>query len=81
MSRLREIAKFASGWEAFHAVAHIYFWSADMTLAFLGITITPTVSLAGAVLNAAIALLLGLYAWGYSAAMPGGGPTARAPAA
>lgn len=80
MSRLKEIAKFASGWEAFHAVAHTYFWSTGVTLTFLGVTITPTVSLAGAVLNAALSLLFGLYAWGRPVAVPGG-PVARAPAA
>lgn len=63
MNRWKEIAKFACGWEAFHSVAHTHFWSAGVTLTFMGMTLTPTVSLVGAVLNAAIALLLGVYAW------------------
>lgn len=67
MSRLREIAKFACGWEAFHAVAAAYFGFMGITPTFLGITITPTVSLVGAVLHAVIALLLGVYAWRHTA--------------
>lgn len=64
MSRLKEVAKFACGWEAFHAVAHTYFWYSDMTLTFLGITATPTTSLVAAILAVVIALFLGVYAWG-----------------
>ena len=67
MSRLREVAKFACGWEAFHAVAHTYFWSSGITPTFLGITTTPAISLVGAVLHAVIALLLGVYAWRHTA--------------
>jgi hypothetical protein len=75
--RLKEVAKFFCGFEAFHAVAHTYFWSTGMTLTFVGITATPTVSLVGAVLNAAIALLLGAYAWGRPAAVRSTYPAAE----
>lgn len=75
MSRLREVAKFACGWEAFHAVAHMYFWSSGITLTFLGITMTPTVSLVGAALSAVIALLLGAYAWGRAATVTAAAPS------
>ena len=64
MSRLKEIAKFACGWEAFHALAHAYFWYSDITLTLFGISATPTMSLGGAVLASVLAILLGIYAWG-----------------
>jgi len=64
MSRLKEIAKFACGAEAFHAFVHAYFWFSDTTLTVFGITQTPTLNLAGAIVNAIIAIALGVYAWG-----------------
>jgi hypothetical protein len=64
MQRLKEIAKFASGAEAFHALVHTYLWLSGTTLTVLGITATPTLNLMGAIVNAAISLLLGVYAWG-----------------
>lgn len=64
MQRLKEIAKFASGAEAFHAFVHTYLWLSGTTLTVLGITATPTLNIIGAIVNAAIALLLGVYAWG-----------------
>jgi hypothetical protein len=81
MSRLKEIAKFACGWEAFHAVTHLYYWSENMTVGILGITVTPTVSLGGAVVNAVIALALGLYAWGLptTASVSSSNPRVRTP--
>lgn len=63
MSRLKEIAKFACGAEAFHAFIHTYFWLSGTTLHVFGITETPTVHMWGAIVNAVIAVALGVYAW------------------
>jgi len=63
MNRLREVAKFACGVEAFHAFTHAYFWYTGTTLTVFGITETPPVHAAGAVVNAAVAIAIGLYAW------------------
>ena len=59
----REIAKFLSGAEAFHAMAHAYFWLNNMTVTMLGITATPETSMYGAALNAVLSMLLALYGW------------------
>lgn len=80
MSRLKEIAKFACGAEAWHAFTHAVLWFSGTTVPVLGITETPTVHMWGAIVNAVIALLLGLYAWGQPATVTGAGPAARAPA-
>lgn len=66
MRRLKEMAKFACGWEAFHAVFHAYFWVSGFSLTLFGFTATPTVSLFAAALAAVNSALLGLYAWGGS---------------
>ena len=63
MYRLKEIAKFACGAEAFHAFVHAYFWFSGTTLTVFGITQTSTVNFAGAIVNAVISILLGIYAW------------------
>lgn len=63
MSILKEIAKFACGAEAWHAFVHAYLWSSETTLTVFGITETPTIHWWGAIVNAAISLALGLYAW------------------
>lgn len=63
MSPLKEIAKFASGAEAFHAFIHVYFWLTGTTLTVFGIASTPTWHVVGAIANAAFSLLLGIYAW------------------
>lgn len=63
MFRWKEIAKFASGAEAFHAFVHAYFWYSNITLTVFGITQTPPVNLTGALVNAAISVILGIYAW------------------
>ncbi len=61
--RLREIAKFACGGEAFHAFSHAIFWFSGTQFTVLGITETTTLHVLGVFVNAAIALTLGLYAW------------------
>lgn len=64
MKRLREIAKFACGAEAFHAIVHAGLLFSGATLIFLGITVTPTLNVVGAIVNALISLALGIYGWG-----------------
>ena len=63
-STLKEIAKFASGAEAWHAFVHAYLWFSGTTLHVFGITETPTIHMWGAIVNSAISLLLGWFAWG-----------------
>jgi membrane protein implicated in regulation of membrane protease activity len=63
MNLLKEIAKFASGAEAFHAFVHAYFWFTDTTLTAFGIEQTPTWQMWGAIVNAIVAIALAIYAW------------------
>lgn len=63
MSRPKEIAKFFCGFEAFHTVFHAYLWLSGTAFTAFGVTATPTWNVAGVVVNGAIALVLGLYAW------------------
>ena len=63
MSRLKEIAKFACGAEAFHAFVHAVLWLSGTTLTVFGITATPAWNSVGLIVNWIIALALGLYAW------------------
>lgn len=67
MNRWREIAKFLSGLEAFHAIAHGYLWLSGTVVTFAGLTFTPSWNLIGVVVNGALSLGLGLYAWRRSA--------------
>jgi len=60
----REVAKFACGAEAFHAFFHTVLWLTGTTLTVFGITATPTWNVVGAIVNVAISLGLGIYAWG-----------------
>lgn len=60
---LKEMAKFACGWEAFHAVLHGYLWYSGLTLTLPGFTATPAVSLYAALIALAVSVLLGAYAW------------------
>lgn len=64
MSRTREIAKFACGAEAFHALAHAALGLPGTTLTAFGVTVIPTWHIAGVAVNAVVSLLLGVYAWG-----------------
>lgn len=64
MKRLKEVAKFICGFEAFHAVCHAYLWYTDTTFMAFGITMTPNVNLMGAVINAVVSVVVGIYAWG-----------------
>ena len=60
----KEIAKFLCGAEAFHAFVHAVLWLSGTTVSIFGISATPTWSMVSVFVNAAIALVLGLYAWG-----------------
>ena len=62
--RLKEFAKFACGFEAFHAAAHAYFYLSKTAVTMFGITATPTLSFAAALFNAVVCIVLGVYAWG-----------------
>lgn len=62
-SRKKEAAKFFAGFETFQTISHGYFWLSGTTLPVFGFTETPTVHMWSAVVNAAIAIVLGLYAW------------------
>ncbi len=64
MSRLREIAKFVCGAEAFHALVHTVLWFSGTTLTVFGFKETPIVHMSGAIVNALISLALGIYGWG-----------------
>jgi len=64
MSRSKEIAKFACGAEALHAVVHAYLWFSGTTLTLFGITGGPVWNLASTIGNAMVAVVLGVYAWG-----------------
>lgn len=63
MNRLKEVAKFACGVEAFHAFVHAYFWFSGTTLVVFGITQTPTLNMMGAIGNGIVSIILGIYAW------------------
>lgn len=64
MNRLREVAKFASGAVAFHALVHTYLWLSGTNLTVLGITQTPTWNITAAIVSVLLFLALGIYAWG-----------------
>lgn len=63
MTRLKEIAKFFCGFETFHAFAHGYLWWSGTDLSVLGIHVPSHWNLTGVLLNAAIAVALGLWSW------------------
>jgi hypothetical protein len=55
VSRTKEIAKFAAGAESF--TIHAVFWLSGGAILF-GITLTPTLNIVGALVNAVFALFL-----------------------
>ena len=59
----KEIAKFACGFETFHALSHAYLWLSGTTITFFGFQFGPTWNIAGVIINGLIALGLGTYAW------------------
>lgn len=48
MSRRQEVAKFASGFEAFHALANAQFWVAGSGVELFDVTTTPSMHLLSA---------------------------------
>lgn len=62
-NRKREIAKFACGFEAFHAIAHALLWLSGTTVTFFGSGMSPNWHVVSVVVNAVIAVLSGVYAW------------------
>ena len=60
----REVAKFFSGFETFHALFHAGLLVSGMSFALFGIAVTPNLSTIGVVLHGALAVVLGVYAWG-----------------
>ena len=63
MTRAREIAKFFCGFETFHTLVHGYLWGSGTDLTVMGIHVSAGWNLISAVLNAAIAAALGVWAW------------------
>jgi hypothetical protein len=63
MNRKKEIAKFFSGFQSFHALFHGALWVTGSAFSFFGIAHTQTWNLAGGILNGLIALALGFYGW------------------
>lgn len=63
MNRMKELAKFGSGFEAFHALANAYFWLQGFETMLFGVETSPAMHLASALLNGAAAVALGIYGW------------------
>ena len=64
MSRLREVAKFACGAVAFHALVHTYLLLSNTNLTVFGVTQTATWNGVAAAASLALSVGLGTYAWG-----------------
>lgn len=65
MNRMKEVAKFACGAEAFHTFIHVYFWLSNTTVHVFGLFAeTSTWHVWGAIVNAVVCIFLGIYAWG-----------------
>lgn len=59
----KEVAKFGSGAEAFHALVHLYFWLGDVAFPVFGIQVGSRWNAIGVVVNGIVSVALGLYAW------------------
>lgn len=59
----KEVAKFFSGFEAFHSIFHGYLFVTGTAFTAFGVVATPGWNLTGIILNGAIAIALGIYAW------------------
>ena len=64
MTRLREVAKFASGAVAFHGLVHAYLWLSGTNLTVMGITQSSTWNMTAALVSVVVAFALGRYGWG-----------------
>lgn len=58
--------------------SHTYFWLSGTTLHVFGLTETPTVHMWGAIVNAALAVALGVYAWRGGRGLGGSAPRTSA---
>lgn len=63
IDRKKEFAKFFCGFEAFHTFVLLYLLLSGTTMTVLGITTSPALNVGSIILNAAISLVLALYAW------------------
>lgn len=63
LNRKKEIAKFFSGFEAFHTIFHGYLLVTGTEFSAFGVIATPGWSLTGIILNGTIAIALSIYAW------------------
>lgn len=59
----KEIAKFACGFETFHALVHAYFWLSGTVITVFGIEFTTGWNIAGLLVNGLLAVGFGTYAW------------------
>ncbi len=69
-----DTAKFFCGFETFHSIANLTFWASGTPLTLLGMTFGPTWTMAGFFVHGAIAVVLGVYAWGGKPAVHGAPP-------
>ena len=60
---LKEIAKFFSGFEAFHSLFHGFLLLSGTTITVFGITATPNWNLIGLIFNGILAIIFGFYGW------------------
>lgn len=63
LNRKKEIAKFFSGFEAFHTIFHGYLLVSGTEFSAFGVAATLGWNLMGIILNGTIAIALGIYAW------------------
>lgn len=59
----KEIAKFACGFETFHALVHAYFWLSGTVIMVFGIEFTAGWNIAGLLVNGLLVVWFGTYAW------------------
>ncbi|MBX3392757.1 MAG: hypothetical protein KF787_08925 [Phycisphaeraceae bacterium] len=59
----KEIAKFASGFEAFHAILHASLWLSGTSLSVFGIALPGHWNGPAAVLGTVLAVALAWYGW------------------
>ncbi|MBN8597681.1 MAG: hypothetical protein J0L78_08415 [Planctomycetes bacterium] len=63
MSRVHEVATFGCGFEAFHTLLHGALWAPGSTLSIFGFVASPGTSGIASIINGAITVALGLFAW------------------
>ena len=60
---MKELAKFFSGWEAFHAVFHFYLFFSATHFEMFGLHLEPTTNLVGGMVGVVAAIALAAYGW------------------